>query len=1080
MIRYYLLLTLYYITGLSLSVYSQQNMVTVTGKVIGMEQTAIADVTVRAMQTTGSVRTGADGIFSIRAAAGDSILFSCVGYLSKKVAVELLKLNGQVQMDKAAVQMDEVLINTGYQLLKPNEINGSVALIDRQALDKQTDPNILRRIDGMANGVLFQVGKSNRNPQNKTGITIRGYSTINGPLDPLIVLDNFVYEGDIENINPDDIESVSILKDAEATSIYGARGGNGVIVLTSKRGKFDQALKLNATVTTTFTDIPDLYALPWMRNDDYISVEELLYDNGYFNTDLTRNTAPPITPIVYALSQKSKGMLSENDYQDYKRFLGNVDFRKQYSDVFYKLGRTDQYYLGLEGGSAKTAWTIAGGYNRTQDNLDRIISKKNLKASNTIRVSNRLEVSLIGQYVDQDATENLNADYSTLARVGSRQTVPYMYLYDENQNQVPFYNSYNKNLLDTVGQGLLKDWNFYPIEDGQFTTRGVKKTELLGNIGFVLKLIPGLNLQTDFQMQSQQTEKNNHYGSDSYYVRNYVNRFSSINQNTGQVKYNFPDGDILETGSSILNSKGLRSQVNFNKKIKSHHFLRAMLGFEAREVRTNAHNAAYFGYNQDPLAYKEVDFVNTFRTWPLGNISSIGPAPSMDPTVVNRFISMYGNFSYTFRDKYTFSGNLRKDGSNIYGVSTNDKWKPLWSIGLGYDLLKEKLFSNLPFSNLRLKTTWGYSGNVDLSRSALPIAVYLSNAVNVGGLPYARITTLNNPSLRWEQIRQFNVGADFTLKSIPLSGSVEYYNKRGDDLYGPSDYDYTTWGVSGTITKNVASMKGQGIDAQLRYTMQKGKFAWMPQLIFNYNTDKTVKYYDDSNIAGIYKLIGTTGKIITPLEGYPLYAVAGFIWKGLDDKGDPQGWKDGAISRDYSSIMNASMSEGSEAGSIRYLGSAVPVYFGSFIHEFGYANWTVSFNMRYKLGYYFRKSSIGYTGLVNNGIGHADYSKRWQQPGDHTDVPAFEYPLVTPNRDDFYLGSEIHLKKADHVRLQYLNIGYRFQNNRKNQLWKSASLNINASNLGILWRANKDGIDPDYVESISPSKQLSLGIKLML
>src|SRR5690606_39067948 len=112
-------------------------------------------------------------------------------------------------------------------------------------LRKQVGTNILQRLDGVTSGLTFQVGKENTNPQNKTGITIRGYSTINGPLDPLIVLDNFVYDGDIDNINPDDIESVTILKDAEATSIYGARGGNGVIVLTSKKSSFDKNIDVN-------------------------------------------------------------------------------------------------------------------------------------------------------------------------------------------------------------------------------------------------------------------------------------------------------------------------------------------------------------------------------------------------------------------------------------------------------------------------------------------------------------------------------------------------------------------------------------------------------------------------------------------------------------------------------------------------------------------------------------------------------------------------------------------------------------------------------------------------------------------
>jgi TonB-dependent SusC/RagA subfamily outer membrane receptor len=136
-------------------------------------------------------------------------------------------------------------VNTGYQKLKPNEVNGAVTVIDKKTLNQQTGPGILERLEGVTSGLAFNRGFGNGNAQNKTGINIRGLSTINGPLDPLIVVDNFIYEGDIKNINPNDVESITILKDAAAASIWGARAGNGVIVITTKKGRLNERTKVD-------------------------------------------------------------------------------------------------------------------------------------------------------------------------------------------------------------------------------------------------------------------------------------------------------------------------------------------------------------------------------------------------------------------------------------------------------------------------------------------------------------------------------------------------------------------------------------------------------------------------------------------------------------------------------------------------------------------------------------------------------------------------------------------------------------------------------------------------------------------
>lgn len=1057
---------------------AQDQSIVVSGKVFSEDGGHLSNVTIRSKYSNIETFTTENGEFNLLLPDKDSLVFSFLGYRSKSIEIEASQTFLEVVLFKLENVIEEIQINTGYQELSLNEINGSVVSIDKHMLSLQVDPNILNRLNGVINGMMFQRGRENTNPQNETGITIRGYGTINGPLDPLIVLDDFVYEGSIDNIDPNDIESVTVLKDAEATSIYGARGGNGVIVLTTKKGRFGQDLSVSTNVNVSISKIPDLNVLPWISNSDYIKVEEMLYETGYFDEDINSFRAPPITPIVRALLERSDGRLTDKDYQLYKEFLSKGDFRKQYSRAFLKPSRNEQYYVGLSGGSQNSSWSFSVGQNRIHENTGSIIKKQSLRANNTLRFGKRLEINLNGLYTHQHNNSSDIPSYQSLTRVGDRQLVPYMNLYDNEGNEVPFDMNYNSSLLDTLGGGKLKDWRYYPLAESQYTDFDTKGSEVLGTIAVNLNLIEGVRLKSHYQLQSQNTFGNRHHAVESFYARDLINRFSVINEETGEIEYNVPNGDILFKSVSKQTSQSFRSLLDVEQRFAGIHHLRGFIGVEAREVRSDANSSTYYGYKKDPLEYLQVNQIGVFSTLPLGSTASIGGGPQMDPTLINRFVSVFGNIHYLLSNRYSISGSMRKDGSNIYGVSTNDKWKPLWSVGFGYEISNEPFFKALPFSQFKFKGTWGYSGNVDLSRSALPVAVYGNNAVNVGGLPYARIGTINNPSLRWEEVRQFNIGADFSLRNIPLDGSIEFYTKAGSDLYGPSDYDYTTWGTLGTIVRNIAKMEGKGIDMQWRYTLNRGGLRWRVGLIYNYNMNKTQKYYDESTFSSLYRLVSSNGTQITPLEGYPLYALAGFVWKGLDDKGNPMGLLDGKITTDYSTLINGAMDKEGSMESMRFLGSAIPVHFGSILQEFSYKNLNVSFNILYKFGYYFQKSSLSYSGIVNQGMGHADFEKRWQKPGDITDIPSFEYPLITPDRDNFYGGSEIHILKGDHIRLQFVNFSYAFPINNPKQIFQNISATLNFSNLGILWRANHLGIDPDYPEIISPSRQTSIGIKV--
>ena len=409
---------------------------------------------------------------------------------------------------------------------------------------------------------------------------------------------------------------------------------------------------------------------------------------------------------------------------------------------------------------------------------------------------------------------------------------------------------------------------------------------------------------------------------------------------------------------------------------------------------------------------------------------------------------------------------MRRDGSNIFGANTNDKWKPLWSAGLGWQLSKENFYrvSWLPF--LKLSATYGVSGNVDLTRTALPVGVYTRNTFGGISLPSLGISTINNPDLTWEHSYQTNVRLDFATRKNTVTGSLEYYHKKGTDLYAPTPYDYTTFGLTSTITANVANMKGNGVDITLHSTNINKAFRWTTDFLYSYNQSVTTKYF--SSTGGSVMSFLAQGNTITPVVGKPLYALAAYKWGGLDGSGNPQGYLGDTLSTNYNAISQNSLNNGLKGGSIVYMGSANPTSFGSVLNSFSYKGFELSFNITYKFGYWFLKPALSYSSLAQYGTYSVGYDRRWQQPGDEkkTSVPSFVYPL-NATVDAFYTASDINVDKGDHIRLQFINLSYSFLTGGKTSLpFKSVQVYLNAANIGVLWSANKDHIAPDFVNAV--------------
>jgi len=993
---------------------------------------------------------------------GTILIISYIGYETKEVFAKVDL--GMVKMTITTGKLDEVsVVSTGYQNAKPNEINGTISLIDEKAINSRSGTNILDRLIGQSSGLMLQVGKTSSNPQNKTNISIRGLGTINGPLDPLIVLDGFIYEGDIENINPNDIESVSILKDAAASSIWGARAGNGVIVITSKKGKFNQAMQLSFNSNFLLQSLPKLNAVSQIDNLDYIALERKLFDAGYFNDKITSTPWASLTAVVEILLAQRNGKISSAAADQQIERLSNNNTQQSYLDNFYTRALTQQHSLNIRGGGERNSYLLSAAYDHVRGETFSSSDKINLHLANDFKLNKIISLNT-NVYFTNLYSKSGRPSYNSLS-VGGRYPT-----YLDFSHTSGLAMKYRANYTDTVANRKFLDWKYYPDQDYIHDYFTGKSQELYANVGMTFQIVDGLDLQISYQYQRQNRDDDHTSDIESFAARDLINTYSQYNSSTGIVTYPVPLGGILSTNSSQVSSQTGRAQLNYNK-IFGVHKLTAIFGSELRASNSSGTGTTKLGYQEDPLYFSLVDQTGYYPEYLSGNNSQIGGSNTISSTAY-RFISLYSNLSYTYRGKYILSGSIRRDGSNIFGANTNDKWKPLWSAGIGWQISDENFYNLDWLPVLKLTGSFGYSGNVDLTKTASPVAGYASNVIT--GFPITRINSINNPDLRWEQLSQLSIRVDFESAKKKISGSLSWYTKNGTDLYGQSSYDYTTWGAREFITRNVADMKGKGLDLDLHTkNLNADKFNWTTDMYFSYSLSRTEKYYSNTG-SSIYALL-SGGKAITPLEGYPLYSIAAYKWGGLDVNGNPQGYLNGVLSTNYSALLAEATKDGSN---LIYKGSASPTYFGALINNFNWNGFSLSVNINFKLGYHVRKPSINYSQLIGGSIGNSEFAKRWQNPGDeqHTNVPSFVYP-TSSLRDAFYYGSEVNIMSGDHIRLDYIRLGYSINTSQWKFPFRALEAYSGLQNVGLIWKSNTMGYDPDYAGFIPPSRQITFGLK---
>lgn len=1038
-------------------------------------------VAVRVKGVNKMTTTNENGEFSLSGVDANAILvFSSINMETFEI-----KVNGRndfavtLKTKTTALEDVAVTVNTGYQKISKERFVGSYAQLDSANFHRRVGMGIIDRLDGTVPGVLF----NKKGSSNDAAILIRGLSTLGDyglasaptSTDPLIVVDNFPMPSsfDLNSINPNDVENITVLRDAAAASIWGARAGNGVIVITTKKGRYNQRFQINASTNITIEQKPDLYYYKQVTPSDYIDMEKYLFSKGAYDAAINDAAGMPVlSPVVQILDSVRRNLLSQNDGDAEINTLRNYDLRQQLNNYVYKEAVKQQHYLAFSGGTNNLAYQVSGGYNRSLSNLQgsKPDEQYTFTTNTTFKPARNLEIT---------AGINMAFAKNKSTSLPSLPPFPYGRLKDDKGSNIAIPFGTRSGYVDTVGGGQLLDWHYRPLDEIAFADNTVSSRFVRLNIGVSYRFTSWLKANVNYQYQNISGDSRKYNSLQSYFTRDLINSYTNLGQTSSNLKYPVPMGGILDLSQFVSKDYNLRGTINIDKNFGQHQ-INAILGGEIYDSKGGySSGQRIYGYNDQVGIYSTyIDYSNTYPNFYAPGSGGYFYIPNPNyylEGTVNRTVSLLANANYSFKDRYNLYASARRDGANVFGVKANNQWKPLWSIGGGWELSKENFYkiSCLPYFKLRI--SYGYTGNVNNLLSGLFTITHRPDLDPYTFLPYNLPNLAPNYNLKWEQVRIINEGIDFLALKDRIAGSFEIFTKNSSDVIAQAPMPPSS-GVN-TFVKNFADMKTNGYEINLNSKNIKGKIEWTSN--FGWSHAKTI----------ITKLFTTFGSKVNDYLNYSLNAVPGQIiyglssyrWAGLDPlTGDPQGYLHGQISKNYNAILNDSIQNQV------FHGSALPLNTVFLRNNVSWKGFMLSMNITGRFDYYFREPAIDITGYPPTL--NADYYNRWQKPGDEvsTDIPSIYYPVSNGSqRNQFYQFASNHVKKADNIRVQDVSLSYQLTNTGKKRIpFQSARLFFYLNNLNwIIWRAEKSNWDPDFggggsggnIIATPPSKTWTIG-----
>ncbi|WP_439880245.1 SusC/RagA family TonB-linked outer membrane protein [Pontibacter sp. MBLB2868] len=935
-----LLLSIVLMLALVVQVLAQEAR-TVTGQVTS-EATGspLVGVTVVAKGTSIGATTNADGRYSLNVPAGaNTLVFSYIGFGSQEINIGS-RSTVDIALSQDEQQLSEVVI-TGYGTTVAKELTGSVARVDASKIEDRPLPSVDQLLQGQVAG-LQSVGNSGQPGANQQ-IRIRGIGSINAGSDPLYVVDGIIINtGDVSRLtttsnqlaglNPNDIESITVLKDAASTSIYGSRGANGVILITTKKGK-SGATKFTLSTeigSTEIAKVPD--AGEFLNADEWLALtREGLQNAGY---------GPGVIDPYLASLGEGSGV--------------DTDWR----DLVTRTGTQQMYNLSASGGNDRTRFYISGGlFNQEApiigSELKRVTGAINLNHSinDKIRFSSTLNLSNI----DQQTPAAGGAFANPVGAIGFLLPTQNPYNPDGTYNisrsgNLGFSGNYNplylvdndeRNLSNTKGLGSLKgEWDI------------VKNLTFSSQIG-----ADYISLEERMFWNKVHGDGRSYggYGFD-YYTRIFNWTFTNL------LNYRFTTPGVEELTADLT------------------------VGYEAQKSNS------YFltsSANNYPAAGELT-----------GTVIAASPVEASASGSDYTFSSIISRATLSYADKYVVSGSYRRDGSSRFG--SNNRYGNFWSVGLSWNVDQEEFLQGLDFlSTLKLRASYGVNGNGDIGNYTWrPLFGYGSN---YNKQPGGSFSNLGNIDLTWEKNKPFNVGIDLGFLQDRLTLTADYYVRTTSDLLFNRPLSLTTGFPD--VLQNIGEMKNRGVEITIGGYPIDGAFKWKTDFNFATNNNEITKLPDGEDIiSGAF--------ILREGEDYRTFYVR--QWAGVDPQtGDPLWYKDESRTETTSNY--------SEAQRVLYK-SASPSVFGGWSNTFTFKGFIVEALINYNFGNYVRDGWEFY--LIDGAYPFANkYRKvldRWQQPGDITDVPRYEYGLNNSSNSF----STRFLYRGDFIRLRNLTVGY--------------------------------------------------------
>lgn len=1039
--------------------------VAVSGVVVNKNDKPLEGVTINAKGHRVAAVSGKDGSFRMAGVLSDAtLIFSCIGYENAEIRLREDRYLRIVMVEKITELRNVDIYSTGFEKIPKERATGSFYKIDNELFNRKVGAKVIDRILEVTSGLML-------NSANTAGLTIRGLSTINANTAPLIVVDGFPYDGDINYLNPNDIEDVTILKDAAAASIWGVRAGNGVIVISTKKGKLHQPLRVSLNANVTIGLKPDLNYIRTLSSQDAIEFEKNQFAAGSYNAydDVypAANYFPVLPQVVELLLAVRRKAITQGEANAQISMLREHDIQNDINKYLLRERISQQYALNISGGTGNYEYYTSIGYDKNRAEAVRNDDDRlSINFNNTYRPIKKVELS--GNIIyTQSTTKNNGLPYQSFLPNGNSNISPYTMLADSEGNYLAIpkpLDGYRSAYVDTAIAPALLDWHYRPLDE-LYSSDNISNsydTRLAARAKYIF--FRGLSAEINYQYQKSLVNSKEYYAEKSYVTRNMINTYMNVDPVTGRPTYPFPLGDQLRSRNNDQTSWSLRGQVNYNLHWKDHNLV-VLAGAERRQVSLESRANQMYGVDRSVNSNVPVDFVNLYPTR-FGGSSRISNSQTFFGTL-NRYGSYFGNMAFTFRDRYIMSASGRIDNSNFFGVKANQRKVPLWSAGMAWNISKEGFYHIGWLPYLKLRATYGYNGNTS-GGTAYAIARYTTGTIANAALQYATILSPNNPELRWEKIKVINWGMDFETKNRRVSGSIEYYIKNGVDLIGPVNLDPTSGFYN--YTGNRASIKGRGVDVVLNAKNLDKIFKWDSYFLLSYNMDEVTSY--EQAPASVQGFLDES----VPIVGQPLYKVSSFRFAGLDPiDGAPLIYLGGAVSSNKN-YLKATQSD------LVYNGPSLPQFFGAFRNTLSWKEISVSFNITYRMKYYFRRPTISYGALFNRWGGHADYALRWKKPGDElvTNIPSLPTTAYFDSRDAVFPRTDILVEKGDHIRLQDIRLNYDINRSVVRRLpFQNMQLYVYVNNIGIIWKSGRSGIDPDYRGNIIPPPlAISSGVSL--